>query len=185
MNAKIRWVVLLICVAAWNAYGAFEKPTREQLKAAAKEVSLIVDLLKDASIDQAAETAKDVIIQIVQLDLKPVERDSRIASLAAYLFATMASDQWRALAISLAKFVAASPAASMSPATVSATQRAVIEIAGVDIGNEFGNIYNLAMQTVAGAPGGGKTVPPQPPPPPVALPLRPPVATLYEGQQYP
>ena len=133
----------------------------------------------------AAETAKDVIIQIVQLDLKPVERDSRIASLAAYLFATMASDQWRALAISLAKFVAASPAASMSPATVSATQRAVIEIAGVDIGNDFGNVYNLAMQTVAGAPGGGKTVPPQPPPPPVALPLRPPVATLYEGQQYP
>ena len=47
MNAKIRWMVLLICVAAWNAYGAFEKPTREQLKAAAKEVSLIVDLLKD------------------------------------------------------------------------------------------------------------------------------------------
>ena len=45
MNAKIRWVVLLICVAAWNAYGAFEKPTREQLKAAAKEVSLLVALL--------------------------------------------------------------------------------------------------------------------------------------------
>ncbi len=176
MNAKIKWAVLLACLAAWNAYGAFEKPSQEQLKAAAKDVSLIVDLLKDASVDQAAETAKDVIFQVVALDLKPEERDSRIASLAAYLFATMPDDHWKALAISLAKFVAASPAASMSPATVSAVQRAVIEIAGVEIGNDFGNAYNLAMQTVAGAPGGGKNVPPPPPPPPVALP--------YEGQRF-
>ena len=53
----------------------------------------------------------------------------------------------------------------------------------MDIANVFGNAYNLAMQTVAGAPGGGKNVPPQPPPPPVALPLRPPVAQPYEAQR--
>ena len=81
------------------------------------------------------------------------------------------------------KFVAASPTASMAPSLLSAIQRAIIEVAGADVGNDFGNAYDLAMQTVAGAPGGGKNVPPQPPPPPVALPLRPPVAQPYEAQR--
>ncbi len=183
MKAKIRWAILLAGIAAWNAYGAFEKPTTEQLKAAAEDPSLLVDLLKDASIDQAAETAKDVVIQIVRLDLTPEERDDRATSLVGYLFMTVPKDQWDALAISLGKFVAASPTASMAPSLLSAIQRAIIEVAGADVGNDFGNAYDLAMQTVAGAPGGGKNVPPQPPPPPVALPLRPPVAQPYEAQR--
>ena len=66
---------------------------------------------------------------------------------------------------------------------MSALQRAIVEVAGVGVASEFGNAYNLAMLTVAGAPGGGKNVPPQPPPPPVALPLRPPVAAPYEAQR--
>ncbi len=177
MNAMIRWTMLLGLVAATNAFGAFEKPTREQLQAAAKDPSLVVDLLKDASIDQAAETVKDVIIQIVKLDLKPQVRDDRVFSLVGYLFMAVPKDQWPPLAISLGKFIAASPTASMSPALLSAIQQAIIEVADVDAGSDFGNAYNLAMQSVAGAPGGGKMVPPQPPPPPVALP--------YEAQRLP
>lgn len=177
MSAKIKWAILLACVAAGSAYGAFEKPSRDQLKAAAEDPSLIVALLKDASIDQAAETAKDVVIQIVKLDLKPKDRDARIASLIGYLFLSMPKDQWTDLAIALGKFIAASPTASMEADMISAVQQSIIEVTGVDEGSAFGNAYNLAMQTIAGAPGGGKTVPPQPPPPPVALP--------YEGQRLP
>ena len=175
MNAKIKGAILLVVLAAWNAQAAFEKPTQAELKAAAEDLSQMVDLLKDASIDQAAETAKDVVIQIVKLDLKIKERDSRASSLVSYLFLSMPKDKWKALAISFAKFVAASPTASMDPSLLSALQRAIIEVAGVEISNIFGNAYNLAMMSIAGAPGGGKTVPPQPPPPPVALP--------YEGQR--
>ena len=185
MNAKIIGAVLLAVLAAGTAQAAFEKPTRAELKAAAEDLSKVVELLEDASVDQAAETAKDVVIQIVKLGLEMEERDNRATSLVGYLFMSMAKDQWKALAISFAKFVAASPTASMDPSLLSSLQRAIIEVGGIEVGNVFGNAYNLAMQTVAGAPGGGKTVPPQPPPPPVALPLRPPVATLYEGQQLP
>ena len=185
MNAKIKGAVLLAVLAAWNAQAAFDPPTRAELKAAAEDVSKVVELLKDASIDQSAEIAKDVVIQIVKLDLDIKERDSRATSVVGYLFMSMPRDKWKDLAISFAKFIAASPTASMDPSLLSALQRAIIEVAGMDGANIFGNAYNLAMQTVAGAPGGGKTVPPQPPPPPVALPLRPPVATPYEGQQLP
>ncbi len=63
----------------------------------------------------------------------------------------------------------------MNAAIVSAIQKSIIETTELKNGTAFGNAYIMAMQTVAGAPGGGKNVPPQPPPPPVALP--------YEGQR--
>lgn len=185
MKATIQWVAIVAGLVAWNAYGAFEKPTRDQLKEAAKDPSKVVALLQDASIDQAAETAKDVIIQIVYLDLETDERNDRIAAVVTYLFKAWPEDQWNDLAISLAKFVAASPAASMSPANLSSIQQSIIEETSGSIGEVFGNAYNLAMLTIAGAPAGGKTVPPQPPPPPVALPLRPPIAQPYEAQRLP
>ena len=172
MRTTSKWAIGLACMAAWNA---FEKPSRDQLKAAAEDPSLVVALIKDASIDQAAETAKDVIIQIVELDLKPADRDARTASVIGYVFMSWPEDQWRDLAIALGKFVAASPTASMDADMISAVQRAIIEVASVDVANDFGNSYLLSMLTIAGAPGGGKTVPPQPPPPPVALP--------YEAQR--
>lgn len=177
MKLKIAGMVLLASLAAGNAPAAFERPTRAELKAAAEDLSKVVELLEDASIDQAAEVAKDVVIQIVKLGLDVKERDSRATSVVGYLFMSLPRDQWRSLAIAFAKFVAASPTASMDPSLLSALQRAIIEVGGMDVANVFGNAYNLAMQTVAGAPGGGKTVPPQPPPPPVALP--------YEAQRLP
>ncbi len=183
MGAKIRWLGWWVCaLAAVQAYGAFVKPSRDQLKAAAEDPSQIVALIEDASIDQAAETGKDVIIQITKLDLDPEDRDARIASVVGYLFLSIPEDDWTALAIALGKFIAASPTASMSPDMVSAVQRSINEVSDVEDGDAFGNAYNLAMQTVAGMPGGGKTVPPQPPPPPVAIP---PIAQLYEGQRLP
>lgn len=185
MRKTICGMMLLACLAGGNAFGAFEKPTRDQLKEAAKDPTKIVALLQDASIDQAAETAKDVIIQIVYLDLKPEERNQRIAAVVNFLFKAVPEDDWDELAIALAKFVAASPAASMTADNLSSMQRSIIDETSVDVGEAFGNAYNLAMLTIAGAPAGGKTVPPQPPPPPVALPLRPPVAQPYEAQRLP
>ena len=61
MNAKLKGAVLLAVLAAWNAQAAFDPPTRAELKAAAEDVSKVVELLKDASIDQSAEVAKDVV----------------------------------------------------------------------------------------------------------------------------
>ncbi len=175
MNPKIQWVAVLALLAAMNAFGIFTPPSQDQLEAAAKDPPKVIDLLTDANIDQAAVVGKDVIIEIVNLDLKPKIRDARIGSLIRHLFSTVPPDQQRAMAIALGKVVAASPAASMSPDTVSAIQQGIIALGGEGDGNAFGNAYTLAMQTIAGAPGGGKTVPPQPPPPPVALP--------YEGQR--
>ena len=186
MSAKfVKWAALAICLAGMDAQAAFDRPTRAELKAAAEDLSKVVELLQDASIDQAAEVARDVVIEIVKLGLDQAERDSRASSLVGYLFMTFPEGDWTSLAIVLGRMVAASPTASMDPSLLSALQRAIVEVAGVGVASEFGNAYNLAMLTVAGAPGGGKNVPPQPPPPPVALPLRPPVATLYEGQQLP
>lgn len=184
MNAKIvKWAALAICMASLDARAAFDQPTRAELKAAAEDLSKVVELLQDASIDQAAETAVGVVIEIVKLDLSRAERDSRASSLVGYLFMTFPEGDWTALAIAFGRMVAASPTASMDPSLLSALQRSIIEVSGVGVGSEFGNAYNLAMLTVGGAPGGGKNVPPQPPPPPVALPLRPPVAVPYEAQR--
>ena len=184
MSAKfVKWAALAICLAGMDAQAAFDRPTRSELKAAAEDLSQVVELLQDASIDQAAEVARDVVIEIVKLGLDQAERDSRASSLVGYLFMTFPEGDWTSLAIVLGRMVAASPTASMDPSLLSALQRAIVEVAGVGVASEFGNAYNLAMLTVAGAPGGGKNVPPQPPPPPVALPLRPPVAAPYEAQR--
>ena len=184
MSAKfVKWAALAICLAGMDAQAAFDRPTRAELKAAADDLSKVVELLQDASIDQAAEVARDVVIEIVKLGLDQAERDSRASSLVGYLFMTFPEGDWTSLAIVLGRMVAASPTASMDPSLLSALQRAIVEVAGVGVASEFGNAYNLAMLTVAGAPGGGKNVPPQPPPPPVALPLRPPVAAPYEAQR--
>lgn len=176
---KSNWIgslVLAGVLIASFAYGAFQKPSDEQLKAAAQDPALLAALLVDASIDQAAETTKDVIVQVVKLDLEPEECDLRAALLIRILFRTMPQDTWTAIAVALGKFVAASPKASMSPSLVSAIQQSIIQTTELKNGNAFGNAYIIAMQTVAGAPGGGKNVPTQPPPPPVALP--------YEGQRF-
>ncbi len=177
MKTAIRWMFLAIGLAAGVAEAAFTPPTQEQLQAAAKEPALVVALVQDANPEQAAEVGKDVVIEIVKLGLKPKDRDARISQLVEYLFKAMPEDNSMELAIALGKAVAGSPTASMSPDTVSAIQLGIILAVGVDHANPFGNSYNLAMQTIAGAPGGGKTVPPQPPPPPVALP--------YEAQRLP
>ncbi len=184
MNAKfVKWVAVAACLAGLEAQAAFDRPTRAELKAAAEDLSKVVELFQDASIDQATETARDVVIEIVKLGLDQAERDSRASSLVGYLFMTFPESDWAALAIVFGRMVAASPTASMDASLLSALQRSIIEVCGVGVGSEFGNAYNLAMLTVAGAPGGGKNVPPQPPPPPVALPLRPPIATPYEAQR--
>lgn len=174
MNTKIaRWMVLGLWVTGL-AHAAFTPPTQDQLKEAAQEPPKVMALVKDASVDQAAEVGRDVIIAVVGLDLKPKDRDARIVDVITYLFRAF-PDNTLKLAIALGKVVAASPTASMSPAIVSAVQQSIIFVASLDVGNAFGNAYNLSLQTVAGAPGGGKSVPAQPPPPPVALP--------YEGQR--
>jgi hypothetical protein len=176
MKSKIKWLALLLAVVAWNAVGAFTPPTSDQVAAAAEDPSLVAALVQDASVQQAAEVAVAIIIQIVKLDLEPEARDARIALLLRYLFEALPDDP-HSLAIAMGKAVAASPTASMSPAILSALQQSIIASSGLEIGTAFGNAYNLAMQSLAGAPGGGKNVPPPPPPPPVALP--------YEGQQLP
>lgn len=173
---KIGALVVASVLVATFACGAFQKPSTEQLKATAKDPALLAGLLVDASIDQAAETTKDVVAEIVKLDLEPDERDLRTIWLVRILFQTMSNDVWTDVAISLGKFVAASPKASVTPSLVSAIQRSIIQTAELKNGNAFGNAFIMAMQTVAGAPGGGKNVPPQPPPPPVALP--------YEAQRF-
>jgi hypothetical protein len=175
MNNRIRWFILSAALLAVAAEAAFTPPTREQLQAAAKEPALVVALLQDANSEQVAEVGRDVVIEIVRLGLKPKDRDVRISQLVEYLFKAMSEEDSMELAIAMGKAVAGSPTASMSADTVSAVQLGIILAVNVEHANAFGNAYNLAMQTIAGAPGGGKTVPPQPPPPPVALP--------YEAQR--
>mgnify|MGYP000844641572 CR=1 FL=1 len=76
MNAKILgWAAVAVCVAGLEAQAAFDRPTRAELKAAAEDLSKVVELLQDASIDQAAEVARDVVIEIVKLDLDQAERE--------------------------------------------------------------------------------------------------------------
>ena len=76
MKLKITGMILLATLAAGNAHAAFERPTRAELKAAAEDLSKVVELLEDASIDQAAEVAKDVVIQIVKLGLDRTKQNA-------------------------------------------------------------------------------------------------------------
>lgn len=199
---RLLWIAIaLACLSVSPSFGAFTPPTEEQLGAAAAEPARVRPLLKEASVEQAALVAKDVIILIVKAGLPPVSRDDRIRSVVQQVFQALPG-KGLALAAALGSAVAASPAASMSAAVVSSIQSAVVAAAGAahagattlsGAGTAFGNAYNLSMQTIGGAPGGGKTVPPTPPPPPVVLPLdkaggsvaAPPVAKPYEGQSLP
>lgn len=171
------WLVVgLVGVMAMRAWGAFVPPTDNQLIQAAEDPARIGALVKQASVAQAAEVTKNVIVKIVGLGLPPVTRNARVAAIIADVFKAMPGKA-KALAAALGRAIAASPVASGDPAVVSTIQQAVIAAAGAEgsaAGAAFGNAYNMAMQSVAGAPGGGKVVPPTPPPPPVAIP--------YEGQ---
>jgi hypothetical protein len=203
MNAKIKGLAILVATVAWTAWGAFTPPTQDQLAAAAVDPALVVALVQDASMEEAARVGENVIIEIVKLDLEPEERDARIASLLKYLFQAKPDDP-QSLAIELGNAVAASPTISMNSAILSGIQQTIIAIAGVDIGTAFGNAFNLAMLSIAGRAGGGKNVPPPPPPPVMGpedlrpppsppppeppqppQPSRPPVAQPYEGQGLP
>jgi len=174
MNRLIPFLAVAVLAAATAARGAFVEPTRDQLKAAAQHPPMVVALVQDANVEQAAQVARGVFIEIINLDLEDEERDQRLTDVVFHLYAAF-PDSHKGLSSALGRMVAASPAASMSAEVVSAIQLGVIKATNTANGNTFGNAYTLAMQTVAGAPGGGKTVPPQPPPPPVALP--------YEAQR--
>jgi hypothetical protein len=176
MRNRILLALGLIGILSLNAFGAFVAPTDKQIAQAANTPATIRSLLVDASILQAADVIKSVIIKILSLGLQPAMRDARVAAVVSNAIKSM-PDKAEALAAALGKTIAASPTASGTPQVVSAIQQAIILSAGSNggvAGAAFGNAYNLAMQSIAGAPGGGKIVPPTPPPPPVALP--------YEGQ---
>ena len=160
----------------WNASGAFVPPTDGQLDRAVADPTQVAALVKDASVSQAAAVAREVIVRIVHAGLPPAQRLARISAVVQQVLAALPRES-PALAAALGAAVAASPTASADPEVVSAIQQAVVVASGSlgsDAGAAFGNAYAMAMQSVSGAPGGGKSVPPAPPPPPVALP--------YEGQ---
>lgn len=172
-------IMLTVMFTGQIASAVFVAPSGEQIAGAAESPVNVVALLKDASPAQAATVMKDVVIDILKLGLPPVDRNARIAEMVRHAFRTMPG-QAKALAAALGAAIASSPAASGDADVVSIIQQAVVTTAGDSAsasGAAFGNAYNLAMQTVSGAPGGGKMVPPTPPPPPVALP--------YAGQALP
>lgn len=175
---RIGWVVLAAAIGltAESAWAVFAPPAESRLREAADDPTKLRELLRDASVNQAADVTRSVLVRIVKLDLKPKERNARLISLMKTLIQAMPG-HGNALAVILGRAVAANPTASLAPDLISAIQSALVVASGNDgagAGASFGNAYQLAMLTVAGAPGGGKNVPPTPPPPPVALP--------YEGQ---
>lgn len=173
----MRWVVLgLLGCALQHAQAAFLAPSEEQIKAVAEAPQQVGPLLREASPIEAAGVVKDVIIKIVGSGLPPVTRDQRIAAVISQAYRAMKGKE-QAFAVALGRAIAASPGANTTADVVSAVQQALVTAGGAQAGTGFGNSYNMAMQTVAGAPGGGKSVPPAPPPPPVATP--------YNGQNLP
>jgi hypothetical protein len=170
-----RTLAVAIALTAGSAWAVFTPPTDSQLQETAKEPARIAALVHDATAAQAADVTRNVIVLIIRLDLSAKTRDARIGLLINKLFAAMPGQTF-VLAATLGRLVAAHPTASTNPAIVSAIQQAVVTAAGSsgsEAGASFGNAYQMALQTVAGAPEGSQTIPP-PPPPPVALP--------YEGQ---
>lgn len=173
----MKWLILgLLGFALHQAQAAFQMPTEAQMKAVAEAPDQVGPLLREASAVEAADVVKDVIIQIVGSGLPPVTRDQRISTLISHACRAMKGKE-QAFAVALGRAVAASPGASTTQDVVSSVQLAIASIGGAQAGTGFGNSYNIAMQSVSGAPGGGKTVPPAPPPPPVATP--------YDGQILP
>ncbi len=176
MKTAICLVITAITLTANCARADYVEPSDEQIEQAAAEPAKVEAMAKDATVLEGAILIKDVVVKIVDTALPPVTRDKRIGSVVACVFRIMVTRS-KELSVALARAIAASPGASATPDVVSVIQQAVMKAAGADAGKAFGNSYILAMQTVAGAPGGGKSVPPLPPPPPVAIP--------YEGQSLP
>lgn len=180
MNKSV-WIVFAWAgLSAATASARFVSPAEAQLRRAATDTNMVGAMIKDASVAQAADVIRDVIVQILSRDLPPVARDERIAAVVNQAFRAMPGQE-TSLASALGAALAVSPSASKIASVVSLIQRTAVtasKSAGVSgSGTAFANAYMIAMQTVAGAPGGGTAVPPIPAPPPVAVP--------YEGQRLP
>lgn len=166
-----------------RAAEVFRAPTSRQIDLVAAEPARLSLVVRGASVPQVAEVVRAVLVQVVYRERNTRIRDQLIRAVIRQMYAVRPG-QATALAVALGQAIAASPAASREPSVVSVIHAAVIEaviaVEGVsmaaasDLGAVFGNAYSMALQSVGGAPGSGKTAPATPPPPPVALP--------YEGQ---
>lgn len=191
MSSRKWWVGALLAGWLTATQAAFVPPTVEQVKQAAAEPVRVADLVRGGSVQQAANVARDVIVTIVDAGLPAGTRDELIRTVIAQVFQAFPG-QGKALAAALGTAIAGSAIASANTAVLSAIQAAVAT-ATPGGGTVFGNAYAVSLQSIGGAPGGGKTATPLPPPPPVSLTLNksgesvppPPVAEPYEGQKQP
>lgn len=85
-------IVLGILLAATSALAAFTPPTPEQIAKAVADPASIEILLRDASVDEAAQVLAQAIAAVEKSDLPADQKTARIALLTAYVFRAMRYD---------------------------------------------------------------------------------------------
>ena len=181
MKTLLGILILGVLLPAIPAGAAFVAPTPRQIAQAAADPARIPAMIQGASVTEAAQVARAVIARIL-LDWKDAQ--ARAVRVRAAILQVMAvrPREAVAMAVALGSLIASSPTISGDGATLSTIQASIIEaagadrVAGADLAAAFGNAFALAMQSLGGAPGSGKTAPATPPPPPITVP--------YEGQSF-
>ncbi len=173
--------LLLACLLfpALAMSAVFKPPSDRQIAQAAADPSQMPALIAGASVTEAAQVARAVIARIIR-DMKATPaRTTQIRAVVRYVMAARPREAV-AMAVAIGNLVASSPTVSGDAVALSVIQSSIVEaagtdrVAGADLASAFGNAFALAMQSLGGAPGSGKTAPATPPPPPVTVP--------YEGQ---
>ena len=174
----------LVLSMAISGYAAYVPPTAEQLKQAAADPTKIAALVQGATASQAASVARDAMMQVMSLDLKPGVKKARVKEIVKYLFAAYPG-QALVLANALGHAIQGSALAGNSNviATVLAAVSANSGSAGSGSSSDAAGQAFTASLTSGGSPapsaanpgGGGASQVAAPPPPP-------PVASGYPGQ---
>lgn len=169
-NAAI--VVGLFC--ALSVHGEFVTPTPVQVKAAAlNPAGNMAGVLRDASVNQAAEVTKAVIAQVLLLKLSPEAQAARITEVVGGAMGSVPAELRLAFATALGSAIGGSPVIRQTPGAVTAIQSAVAAAGGTVNGSAMATSFGNAYQTETQAGTGSD---------PTAKGDQPPVTTGYEGQ---
>jgi hypothetical protein len=167
---RIGGVFMLFAVLA--AHGAFAPPTPDQVTAAAAAPAAnMAALLKDASAAQAAGVVREVLEEVIGLNLPGDQRDARLAAVVRGALEALPANLREAFASALGGALAGSTAVCGTPGALAAVRNAMAAAGGGgELGAQLVASFNQSFQ-----PGGGA-------PPPVPHPKPPSPAPPYQGQ---
>ncbi len=145
---RICLIMMMLCFVCGQVFGAFVKPTDQQINEAAADPSKLTALLQDATPKQAAEIVALVMKAVVGLKLPADQQDARVTSVVQTAVTAMGA-QATAFARFLGSAVGTTPEVAPLGAKVSSVLKSSV---GVGAANAFSNALKHALKPPV--PGG-------------------------------